>query len=208
MLLNMFSEPVQSRAERRESSRQKVLASAERLFREQGFESTTIRQIAVDAGVSAGTVMAVGDKGALLVSIFDGWIEAVHKARSSDHRTGEPPCVLADAVDEAMALFEPFVTYFARNRELSREYAAIIVRGGHESEIFQDLALTLIAEVQEVLARSGLGSDEAGAGARLVYFSYLGLLMTAANGALDEQAATAQLRDVVTFVISKSGEEE
>jgi hypothetical protein len=47
-----------------------------------------------------------------------------------------------------------------------------------------------------------------GAGARLVYFSYLGLLMTAANGALDEQAATAQLRDVVTFVISKSGEEE
>ncbi|MEV6703774.1 TetR/AcrR family transcriptional regulator [Streptomyces sp. NPDC051453] len=203
----MFSEPVQSRVERRESSRRKVLASAERLFREQGFESTTIRQIAVDAGVSAGTVMAVGDKGALLVSLFDGWIEAVHKARG-DHSPGEPPCVFADAVDEAMALFEPFVTYFARNRELSREYAAIIVRGSHESEIFQDLALTLIAEVQGVLARSGLGADEAGAGARLVYFSYLGLLMTAANGALDEQAATAQLRDVVTFVISTSGEEE
>ena len=62
--------------------------------------------------------------------------------------------------------------------------------------------------MQEVLARSGLGADEAGSGARLVYFSYLGLLMTAANGALDEQAAAAQLRDVVTFVISKSGEEE
>ncbi|MFD7200857.1 hypothetical protein [Streptomyces sp. NPDC059893] len=30
-----------------------------------------------------------------------------------------------------MALFEPFVTYFARNRELSREYAAITVRGSH-----------------------------------------------------------------------------
>jgi AcrR family transcriptional regulator len=204
----MFSEPVQSRAERRESSRQKVLASAERLFREQGFEATTIRQIAVDAGVSAGTVMAVGDKGALLVSIFDGWIEAVHEARSGDQDTGEPPCVATDAVNEAMALFEPFVTHFARNRELSCEYAAIIVRGSHESEIFQNLALTLIAEVQEVLARSSLGADEAGAGARLVYFSYLGLLMTAANGALDEQAATAQLRDVVTFVISKSGEEE
>ncbi|MFE2989615.1 hypothetical protein [Streptomyces sp. NPDC059262] len=51
-------------------------------------------------------------------------------------------------------------------------------------------------------------TTKAGAGARLVYFSCLGLLMTAANGALDEQAATAQLRDVVTFVISTSGEEQ
>ncbi|MEU9111383.1 hypothetical protein AB0D04_06230 [Streptomyces sp. NPDC048483] len=152
--------------------------------------------------------MAVGDKGALLVSIFDGWIDAVHKARSSDHDTGRPLCASADAVNEVMALFEPFVAYFARNRALSREYAAIIVRGSHESEIFQALALALIAELQEVLSRTGLSTDDAGTGARLVYFSYLGLLMTVANGALEEEVATAQLRDAVTFVISQSGEQE
>lgn len=178
-----------------------MLAAAERLFRDQGFGTTTVRQIAAEAGVSAGTVMSVGDKDALLVAIFDGWIDAVHRERAGDHGTAPEGA----AVDAVMALFEPFVRHFALDAELSREYAAVIVRGAHESAIFQNLALSLIAEIAEVLARTGLNRVDSGRGARVVYFSYLGILMTASHGTARERDAIAQLREVIEFVITHEG---
>jgi AcrR family transcriptional regulator len=201
----MFSERVQSRAERREATRRTVLATAERLFRDQGFGATTVRRIAAEAGVSAGTVMSVGDKDALLVAIFDGWIDAVHRARTDDKGTATVPMSAAAAIDAVMALFEPFIRYFARDEKLSREYAAIIVRGAHESAIFQGLALTLIAEITGVLARAGLDRVESGRGARVVYFSYLGILMTVSHGTVREPDAIDQLREVVGFAITREG---
>ncbi|RAG82630.1 TetR/AcrR family transcriptional regulator [Streptacidiphilus pinicola] len=202
----MFSEHVQSRAERREGTRRKVLASAERLFREQGFGATTVRQIAADAEVSTGTVMAVGDKDALLVAIFDGWIGAVHRERGGALAQSDGALTPAAAVQELMALVAPFITYFESDRELSREYAAIIVRGSHTSEVFVDLALALLTEFTSVLSRAGLSAADAGRGAQAVYFAYLGLLMTASHGVLDEQAAVAQLQEIVRFVVRQDQE--
>ncbi|MEU7020656.1 TetR/AcrR family transcriptional regulator [Streptomyces sp. NPDC046203] len=209
----MFTEPVQSRAAKREATRQKVLAAAERLFHEQGFGATTVRQIAAEAAVSTGTVMSVGDKEALLVAIFDHWIDDVHRARSATGAgtdTGAPaagPPAPGDPVEAAMALFEPFIRYFAQDRELSREYAAVIVRGQRESVIFQNLALSLITEIEAVLTPPGRPAADAGPGARVVYFAYLGLLMTFANGALDEHDARDRLREVIEFAIAREGEE-
>lgn len=187
----MFSERVQSRAAQRETTRQRVLATAERLFRDQGFAATTIRQIAAAAGVSSGTVMAVGDKDALLVAIFDGWIGAAHRSRA-----GSAP---APTVDAIVGLFEPFIRYFALDKGLSREYAAIIVRGAHESAIFEDLARSLLGEITSVLESAGSGDAERAA--RVVYFSYLGILMTVSHGTLGEPEAVDRLREVVAFVI-------
>lgn len=202
----MFTEHVHSRSAKRAATRLKVLASAERLFREQGFGATTIRQIATDAQVSTGTVMSVGDKGALLVAIFDTWIAAVHHGRDDRHAAGDPaPLTPAAATQEVMDLVEPFISYFALDIELSREYAAVIVRGSHESEVFQALALTLIAEIETLLTRTPLTAPEAAAGARTVYFGYLGILMTVSNGALDLQAAIAQLREVIGFAVRHEG---
>ncbi|GAA4509180.1 hypothetical protein GCM10023191_070030 [Actinoallomurus oryzae] len=185
-----------------------MLAAAERLFRTQGFRVTTIRQIAADAGVSTGTVMAVGEKDALLVAIFDGWIASVHRGRDTGHDADRTSLPATATVGEVMDLFEPFIRYFAVDPELSREYAAVIVRGNHESAIFQNLALALIAELEAVLSRSAFTRADAGCGARAVYFAYLGLLMTAANGAIETQDAIDELRQVVSFVVSHSGGEE
>ncbi|MEV0321159.1 TetR/AcrR family transcriptional regulator [Streptomyces sp. NPDC050658] len=204
----MFTEPVQSRAAKREATRQKVLAAAERLFREQGFGATTVRQIAADAQVSTGTVMSVGDKDALLVAIFDRWIDAVHQERSSDDGAAPGQLVAGRAVDTVMALFEPFIRYFALDEELSREYAAIIVRGKRDSEIFRNLALSLISEIDGVLVRTGLTGVDAGRGARAVYFAYLGILMTVSNGAIGEQDAMEQLHEVISVVIAHEGGNE
>jgi AcrR family transcriptional regulator len=205
--VNVFSEQVQSRAEKREATHWKVLASAERLFRDQGFGATTVRQIAADAGVSVGTVMSVGDKEALLIAIFDGWIEAIHRERRDDAEA-PVPMPAGDAVDVIMALFEPFLQYFTLDKGLSREYAAIIVRGQHETAIFRKLALSLKAEINRVLEGAGLTGTDAGRGARAIYFAYLGILMTASNGAIPEDDAIDQLREVVGFVITHKGAQE
>ncbi|MER6982989.1 TetR/AcrR family transcriptional regulator, partial [Streptomyces carpinensis] len=181
---------------------------AERLFRAQGFGATTVRQIAAEAGVSAGTVMSVGDKDALLVAIFDGWIDAVHRARTGDDGTAPAPMSADVAVDAIMALFEPFIRYFAGDEELSREYAAIIVRGAHESAIFRNLALSLITEIAEALARAGLGGVDSGRAARVVHYAYLGILMTVSHGTIQEPDAVDQLREVVGFVVTHEGGEE
>lgn len=203
----MFTEPVQSRLEKRQATHQRVLASAERLFREYGFNATTIRQIAAETHVSVGTVMAVGGKDQLLVAIFDRWIATVHQGRDIAHRSGRAYPDPAAPAREIMDLFEPFISYFALDRELSREYAAIIVRGVHESAIFQDLALALTAELHGMLTRSGHTNTQADLGSRSIYFAYLGLLMTASNGAMEQTAMVKQLSEIVGFVTQRSGEE-
>ncbi|WP_433709498.1 TetR/AcrR family transcriptional regulator [Nocardia sp. CA-084685] len=194
----MFNEHVQSRSEQQAATRQKVLSAADRLFRAQGFKATTIRQIAADANVSTGTVMGVGEKDALLVSLFDNWISAVHNSR----RTELTPATSTATTEDVLMLFEPFVGYFAVDSELSREYLSILVRGNHESAIFRDLALALLAELETVLARSALPRSQVGLGARTIYLAYLGLLMTAASGAIAMPDAADQLRQTIEFVIA------
>lgn len=201
-LVNVFSERVQSRAEQRDATRNRVLASADSLFRSVGFAATTIRDIARDAGVSTGTVMAVGDKGGLLVSVFDEWIASVHAERRATASSDTPlrPDQMLDAV---MDLFAPFLGYFAQDPALSRAYAAIIVSGDRESAIFQELASSLVTEIAMVLSRFGLSADEAGRGARVIYFAYLGIVMTPGNAAVDGDSTLDQLGDVILYVIDR-----
>ncbi|WP_280305643.1 TetR/AcrR family transcriptional regulator [Nocardia neocaledoniensis] len=174
------------------------MAAAERLFRAQGFKATTIRQIAAEANVSTGTVMATGEKDALLVSLYDNWISAVHNSRHAELTPSTTPATTEDVLQ----LFAPFVGHFALDSELSREYLAILVRGNHESVIFRDLALALLRELETVLARSSLPPNDVGPGARTIYLAYLGLLMTASSGAIAMPEAADQLRQTIEFVIT------
>lgn len=205
-VLNMFTEHVQTRAGQRAATREKVLDTAERLFRERGYAATTVRQIAAEAGVSTGSVMAVGDKAALLVVIFDGWIRAVHNARSVRAPESErAPSTSRAAIEEVVALLEPFLQYFMSDAALAREYASVLVRGDHDSVVFTELADALIAELASVLSRTGLGSESAEHGARAVYYLYLGVLMAVAGGAVDDVSAREQFRSAVAFTLDNEG---
>ncbi|WP_397401095.1 TetR/AcrR family transcriptional regulator [Phenylobacterium sp.] len=65
-----FASPV--RASQKEATRQRVLAAARNLFNVQGYEGTTIRDIARDAGVAAGTVFtSFASKGEILSEVMD-----------------------------------------------------------------------------------------------------------------------------------------
>lgn len=184
--LNTFTEHVQrkevpsmGRAELRQATQSRVLAAADRLFTVQGFAATTIRDIATEAGVSVGTVIAVGDKDALLVQVFDGLIAARQHRGADAPAAPSPPGSAADPAQEILALVGPFVRLFTERAELARAYAAILVRARHSSTLFTELAGALLDEIEQVLLRSGARTaDEAAPAARSLYFAYVGVLFS------------------------------
>lgn len=169
----------------------KVLKEADILFREQGFAGTTVRDIAAAAGVSVGSVMAVGDKSALLVSIFDRHIEDIHKDR---------PVVVSGGgsqADRIMTVLDPFIDLFTSRPELARAYASILIAGNHASAIFTELATMLIEEIQEVVGENHSNGE---ALSRAIYLAYLGSLFAWAAGGGDSIALGKQLRNTITAI--------
>ncbi|MCF8569587.1 TetR family transcriptional regulator [Gordonia sp. HY002] len=193
----MFSERVQSgRAGQRDQTRERVVECAQRLFAERGFAATTVRQIAAEAGVSVGTVMGVGDKDALLLAAFDGWIGAVHNARDVPARVSpgaDPVTRIGDAV-------APFLDLFDADMSLAREYGAVLARGGAATEVFGELAIALHYDFAAVFADAGLGEDAPRA-ARAVYFAYLGLVMTSAVTGSDAASIRNELESVAAVIL-------
>lgn len=197
----MFTEHVQSRADSAAGTRAKVLHAAEARFRDIGFTATTIRQVAADAGVSVGTVMSVGDKDALLLQVFDGWIEEVHRTRATEGL----PAPSGSLTIDILMLFAPFVERFSADRELASHYAAVIVRGTHETRIFHALGQSLVAEISRLLCREGFDAERADRRANTIYLSYLGLLMRSSNGAISQDEAVDQLAQVIDLVTAHEG---
>ncbi|KQO07535.1 hypothetical protein ASF06_13140 [Agreia sp. Leaf244] len=150
-----------------------MLTAADHLFRQRGFDATTIRDIAEASGVSVGSVMASGDKNALLVQVFDSLIEDGH-ARPAAETDPADSCA-----GRILQLVQPFVTLFAERQDLSRTYAAIQVSGRQSSPLFTQLAALLIDEIASTLAQHGCTPPDAIDGtARSVYFAYIGTLFS------------------------------
>lgn len=193
----MFSERVQyGRAGRRDQTRERVVECAQRLFADRGFAATTVRQIAAEAGVSVGTVMGVGDKDALLLAAFDGWIGAVHRARDGL----EPVAAGADPVTRIGDAVAPFLDLFDADTPLAREYGAVLARGGATTEVFGELAVALHDDFAAVFADAGLGDDTPRA-ARAVYLAYLGLVMTSAITGSDAASIRDELESVAAVIL-------
>ena len=178
-----------TRVELREATRERVLAAADRLFRERGFEAATIRDIADASGMSVGSVMAVGDKNALLVRIFDGLIEAGHERTTPD--SGDD----ASCAQSMVNLVRPFVSLFASRQDLSRVYASIQVLGKEPSPLFSRLAVLLVDDISAAISRHGCTSPRAVAPiAQAIYFAYIGTLFSwSARPTIDENELTDSL---------------
>lgn len=181
------------------------MTAAEVLFLENGFKSTTVRQIAEEAGVSIGTVMAEGGKEALLVSVFDDWISAVHDNHTFPRNRPGPLEPGIEAAEAIAALVSPFIELFAGNMPLAREYGAILLRGSHGSGIFRSLAATLKTEFTSVMEQHGVPSSHATDTASAIYFAYLGVLLTWAGGAQNQHTVLEQLTSVVTSLLNTGG---
>lgn len=182
------------RAQLKQATRLRVLEAANRLFQERGFDATTVRDIAEAAGVSAGTVMTVGDKNALLVRVFDTMLGDEHARRG-----GVDPQPVGDADSCAKRLgilVQPFITMFMGGPELARAYASILASGAHSSSLFTALAARLLEEFAVAITKHGCTSlADAPAKAQALYAAYVGTLFTwSALGSDDPSGLTNSLR--------------
>jgi AcrR family transcriptional regulator len=182
-----------SRAELRQATHERVVAAADRLFRERGFDATTIRDIAEASRVSVGSVMASGDKNALLVQVFDSLIEQGH---------AQPPTVVSrggSCADGILNLVRPFVALFTSRQDLARIYASIQVAGKEPSPLFTRLAALLVEEIGAIVTAHGCTDPAAIVGtAQAIYYSYIGTLFSrSAQQTIDETELLASLH--VTF---------
>lgn len=191
-----------TRTEARQATRQAVLEAAGQLFDEGGFLSTTVRDIAQEAGVSVGTVMAAGDKEALLVELFDGLIEARQQLADTQAHNAHTWCGAA-----AVAVVEPFVMLFEERRDLAQAYASILVSGRHSSVVFTDLARRLIAVFEQLVTACGCVSPlEAHRRAEALHAAYIGtLFIWAANPERSGSDFMAQLRDIFAAICTHEG---
>ena len=176
------------RVELREATRGRVLAAADDLFRERGFGATTIRDIAEASGVSVGSVMACGDKNALLTQVFDSLIETGHAQPVDMRGVASGPAASGPAAAQPgerecatriLHLVQPFVALFASRPDLSRVYASIQVAATQTSPLFTRLAELLVAEIGSALTEHGCSEPDAVAGtAQAIYFAYIGTLFS------------------------------
>ena len=204
----MFSEHVQEvsvariRTETRHATRRAVLEAASRLFGERGFASTTVRDMAQEAGVSVGTVMAAGDKEALLVELFDDLIDQRQQHIDTPALDPNKPCG-----ESAVAIVEPFVALFEERRDLARTYASILVSGRHTSVVFTDLARRLITVFEQLITAHGCTNPADTRGrAEALHSAYIGNLFIWAS--TTEQSGAdllTQLRKVFTAICPPTG---
>lgn len=190
-----------TRTQAKENTHEKVLTAASQLFTAQGYRRTTIREIAAQADVSVGSVMAVGDKQALLVAMFDRALAAIHHDRAPHDPL---PTEETAGEDRGARLVYPFFSLFAGQIDLAREYGAILMTGNHQSVLFSDLGDALRAEITQEARDVGLDEATAHAAAKTAYFAYLGTLFAwAASGLEDFTAPRDEFTTALKHIFSK-----
>ncbi|MFC8535682.1 TetR/AcrR family transcriptional regulator [Streptomyces sp. NPDC057249] len=198
----MFGEHVHStRAEQKRRTAARVVRAAAHLFQEQGFQSTTVRQIAGRAGVSVGAVMAVGDKESLLSLVYDQAIaDRVPPPPGPAGAGAAPP-----AVEYLAHYFDPFLALFAENDDLARAYFRTLARGRPENAALG--ALRALSEDNLTAAMVNDGMDEARArlAAQVMFAGYLGELMLLAAGTTEPRQTATRLRTIAAFVTAQEG---
>ncbi|MBZ9712887.1 TetR/AcrR family transcriptional regulator [Deinococcus multiflagellatus] len=112
-----------SRRERhKQDKRSRIQAAALTLFTAQGYEATTIRQIAAEADVAAGTVFRYAtDKADLLLMVFHDVIaHTIEEALAPERLTGPLSQVLP-------GLFDPFFAFYEARPALASDFLRLVL---------------------------------------------------------------------------------
>lgn len=214
----MPTEHVQSRTDRRLRTEERIISAAADLFLEFGYKATTVRGIATRAEVSVGRVMAAGDKDVLLIRCYDRWIGqlqsgtytlpvrtrtgSVASARSEPGpaaRGGARPAATSAVQNHLVGIFLPFLEFFAAHEDLSRDYAAALMRVPGKPQVFETLAVALQEKLSSSLISIGISEAYALASAVALYDSYLGILFRWAASDMSLHEATEALSQSIAF---------
>lgn len=175
-----------------------VRETAGRLFREQGYETTTVRQIAAAAGVSTGTVMSCGDKATLLLQTVEDAIGALMPPVG-------PVEVDLDPVDVVWRCFAPYFDFYASVPELARPYTVLLLSAGPDHPALGAQAEMFITAVATRirLGCPGAGEEAAGLTAEGLFAAYLHALLTWVSGVAELEAAVAGFRRQIDWQLAR-----
>lgn len=141
---------------------ERLTRAARELFSEQGFQDTTIRQIAARAGIGVGTVfLYVKDKEGLLQLLF---AEAVLGIQDNAFATLPAPSKTVGLVDQILHIFERFYRYYGKDRTLSRLFIKELMfvqeeRSQDRRQLTFQFLGRLAEQVQKAQAQGELSGD-------------------------------------------------
>ncbi len=182
-------------------SRARILASARALFRERGFDGTTLRAIARSAGMGASSIYRhVRCKEELLIEdLAARQEEAWRRFRAEGGRTIDTRERLRGFFDHHQALLSE-----------DRDFTTIALRALTHPEAqvarqvlaLEDRSVGLVAEIlQAGRARGELArSADVVAGARALYYAALGARIAWAHGLLDAESCRASIETSVDLM--------
>ncbi len=184
--------------EQGEASRRLLYETAVRLISARGYEATTLRDIASEAGVSPGLLYRYfPNKRAVVLALYDELSQAYgHRAEALPE--GAWPTRFLAALRTSLAVLAP-------KREALRALSGVLVGAGSEG-LFAESTSFSRRRVQAVFARVVDGSTNppdpttARALGRLLYLAHLGALLFWLLDASESQSATDELLDVAELV--------
>ncbi|HEU5089732.1 MAG TPA: TetR/AcrR family transcriptional regulator [Roseiflexaceae bacterium] len=185
---------MQSRRERNQhDKRARIIAAARQLFHSQGFEATTMAQIAAAADVAKGTLFLYAPtKADLLVVVYEAELQQLAERGLAHVLPGVSiPAAL-------VAIFAPFFELYSQNKVLARRYVA--------QQLFQSGALPESAPALHGLM-TGLAALIAGwqrqgrvaaelvpeLAAQTTFMLYFGILVAWLRGNLGDEARDQRL---------------
>lgn len=98
-----------------------------------------------------------------------------------------------------VGIFLPFLEFFASHEDLSRDYAAALMRAHNKPQVFETLADDLQGQLSSSLISIGISEAYSLASAAALYDSYLGILFRWAASDMTLDDATEALSRTVAF---------
>ena len=197
--MNMFTENVKPRKRGRPAgqtaqgaaARQRLYGIAIRLMARQGYESTTLRDVAKEAGVSVGLLYRYfPSKRAIIIALYDE-LSADYARQAVDMPRGRWRDRFIFALKASLQVLEP-------HRVALRALIPVLV-GDPEEGVFAESAAFSRLRVQRVFEEAVVGSTDAPAPAlaaavgRLLYLVHLAVLLWWLLDKSAKQRATAAL---------------
>lgn len=150
-----ITKPDTSRRERSKADKmRRILAAGEKLFSRQGFDGTTVQQIADEADVAVGTLfLYISDKSELLLTIFHNAIDQELKQAVKRMKKGKQfvPAVKRFLLD--------LIAPYERNRDLAKVFwrEFLFHKGRMRTELDQQSTEVLHALEETVLTAQAKG---------------------------------------------------